>query len=80
MFLINPQLENDHWQHTKKKVHKLDKIQLLGTMPHRILPENSQFFKAKALKTTNWKLEATISTSWNRAYKMYNMNLEAQDG
>jgi hypothetical protein len=34
---------------------------------------NSPFFKAKALKTTNWKLEATISKSWNRAYKMYNM-------
>jgi hypothetical protein len=43
-------------------------------MSHRILPENSPFFKAKALKTTNWKLEATISTSWNRAYRMYNMN------
>jgi hypothetical protein len=43
-------------------------------MSHRILPENSPFFKAKASKTTNWKLEATISTSWNRAYKMYNMN------
>jgi hypothetical protein len=59
---------------TQKKVHKVDKIQLLGMMSHRILPENSTFFKAKALKTTNWKLEATISTSWNRAYKMYNMN------
>jgi hypothetical protein len=45
-------------------------------MSHRILPENSPFFKAKALKTTNWKLEATIPTSWNRAYKMYNMNYE----
>ena len=40
MFLINPQLENDHWQHTKK-VHKVDKIQLLGMMAHRILPENT---------------------------------------
>ena len=57
-----------------KKVHKVDKIQLLGMMSHRNLPENSPFFKAKALKTTTWKLEATISTSWNRAYKMFNMN------
>jgi hypothetical protein len=38
------------------------------------LLRNSPFFKAKALKTTHWKLEATISKSWNRAYKMYNTN------